>query len=451
MNMKKLSIKGRVTLWYTSLLIMLLCVVVVYLFAFSGQVFTRQIKYKLLDIVSDTVQEVRFHNGEMDTEDMDFYKDGVSIFVYDTNGRLIAPRINRGMQVDSILEDQSVKRVVMEKEVWMVHDLYAEKDDTGFWVRGIISTSEVTSTLQNMIILALCAVPVFIGVAWIGGWLITKRAFAVIGEMTKTAESIISGEDLTLRLPNDSSGDEISNLSATINKMLARLQKVFERERQFTSDASHELRTPVSIILSQCEYGLETVEEKEKQYCFEAILRQGKRMSTLLSQLLLLARADSGRFQPDWERVDFSELCEMTVEEWEEKAQEEDIKLQCNIESGISLWADETLCIRLLTNLIGNAVKYNKKGGNVIVSLKKENESCILSVKDTGKGISKEEQEKIWHRFYRGDSARSSEGTGLGLSMVKWICTVHRGEIFVESEPDIGSIFTIKFPLEKKD
>ena len=123
--MKKLSIKGRVTLWYTSLLIMLLCVVVVYLFAFSGQVFTRQIKYKLLDIVSDTVQEVRFHNGEMDTEDMDFYKDGVSIFVYDTNGRLIAPRINRGMQVDSILEDQSVKRVVMEKEVWMVHDLYA--------------------------------------------------------------------------------------------------------------------------------------------------------------------------------------------------------------------------------------------------------------------------------------------------------------------------------------
>lgn len=87
----------------------------------------------------------------------------------------------------------------------------------------------------------------------------------------------------------------------------------------------------------------------------------------------------------------------------------------------------------------------------MIVSLKKENESCILSVKDTGKGISKEEQEKIWHRFYRGDSARSSEGTGLGLSMVKWICTVHRGEIFVKSEPDIGSIFTIKFPLEKKD
>ncbi len=448
--MKRLSIKGRVTLWYTSLLMILLCLGVIYLFAFSGQVFTRQIKYKLVDIVSDTVQEVHFRNGEMDTEDIDFYRDGISIFLYDTNGRLIAPRINRGMQVDSVLEDQSIKRVVMEKEAWMVHDLYAEKDDTGFWVRGIISTSEVTSTLKYMIILALCAVPVFIAVAWLGGWMITKRAFAVIGEMTKTAEAIISGENLNLRLPNDHSGDEVSRLSGTINKMLARLQKVFERERQFTSDASHELRTPVSIILSQCEYGLETTEENEKQYCFEAILRQGKRMSALLSQLLLLARADSGRFQPNWEMIDFSELCQMTVEEWEEKAHEENITLQCDIESNILFWADETLCIRLLTNLIGNAIKYNKEGGSVMVALKKEEQSCILSVKDTGKGIKKEDQEKIWHRFYRGDSARSSEGTGLGLSMVKWICTVHKGEISVESEPDVGSIFTVKFPLEKK-
>ena len=130
--MKRLSIKGRVTLWYTSLLMILLCLGVIYLFAFSGQVFTRQIKYKLVDIVSDTVQEVHFRNGEMDTEDIDFYRDGISIFLYDTNGRLIAPRINRGMQVDSVLEDQSIKRVVMEKEAWMVHDLYAEKDDTGF-------------------------------------------------------------------------------------------------------------------------------------------------------------------------------------------------------------------------------------------------------------------------------------------------------------------------------
>ena len=336
--MKRISIRARVTLWYTGLLVVLLGLGVVYLLSFSDQMLLRQTRDALLDVVSDAVKQAHFDDGELDDEKIDFYSEGVSVFFYDTSGRLLAPRVNRGLQVDSILEDQAVKTVSNGRETWMVHDLFAIQDGTGFWVRGVVSLSGSTATVHGMILLALIGVPIFIAVAALGGWLITRRAFFPVGKMAETAQAISSGSDLSLRVPDDGSGDELSRLGCTINSMLARLQASFETERQFSSDASHELRTPTAVIISQCEYALsDAVDEAERRESLGVVLRQARRMSAIISQLLLLARAENGKFEPSWERLNLSELCEMVLLEMEDTAQSQGIALEMQLEAATML------------------------------------------------------------------------------------------------------------------
>lgn len=450
--MRRISIRARVTLWYTGLLVVLLGLGVVYLLSFSDQMLVRQTRDALLDVVSDSVKQAHFDDGELDDEEIDFYREGVSVFFYDTNGRLLAPRVNRGLQVDSLLEDQAVKTVGNGRETWMVHDLYAIQDGTGFWVRGVVSLSGSAATMRGMLLLALIGVPIFIAVAALGGWLITRRAFFPVGKMAETAQAISSGSDLSLRVPDDNSGDELSRLGRTINSMLARLQASFETERQFSSDASHELRTPTAVIISQCEYALSGVaDETERTECLGAVLRQARRMSAIISQLLLLARAENGKFEPNWERLNLSELCEMVSLEMEDAAQSAGVTLETQLEPDIAITGDETLLMRLLTNLIANAIRYNRQDGRVEVCLARAKTGAILRVSDTGVGIREEDLPKIWGRFFRADASRSSGGTGLGLSMARWIAQVHGGTILAESVYGQGSVFTVTLPFEQKN
>lgn len=338
------------------------------------------------------------------------------------------------------------------RETWMVHDLFAIQDGTGFWVRGVVSMSGSTATMHGMILLALISVPIFIAVAALGGWLITRRAFFPVGKMAETAQAISSGSDLSLRVPDDGSGDELSRLGCTINSMFARLQASFETERQFSSDASHELRTPTAVIISQCEYALsDVVDEAERKKSIDVVLRQARRMSAIISQLLLLARAENGKFEPSWERLNLSELCEMVLLEMEDTAQSNGIALEMQLEPDIMLIGDQTLLMRLLTNLITNAIRYNRKGGHVEVCLQRLENGAALRVADTGAGIREEDLPKIWSRFFRADASRSSIGTGLGLSMARWIAQVHGGTITVESVYGQGSVFTVTLPFEQKD
>ncbi len=450
--MKKLSIKARVTLWYTGLLLFLLALGLGYLLSFADQIFSRQLRDTLQDVVSDVVKVADFEHGELDDDHIDYYRDGVSIFLYDTNGRLLTPRVNRGIQVDSLLEDQVVKVVDNGQEKWMVHDLYAVQGETGFWVRGVISMSGTLETMRNMLLLALVGVPVFVLVAMGGGYWITKRAFSPVGKMAETAKAITSGNDLSLRISDDRSGDELSRLGHAMNVMLARLQASFENERQFTADVSHELRTPTAIIIAQCEYLLEQLgDEKEQEACVRSILKQGQKMHDIIAQLLLLVRAENGKFQPHWEQVNLSEICEMVVLEIQDFAQELGITLQMKLEPHIILVGDETLLMRLLTNLIHNALDYNKPGGSVTLQLSQREDGIHLSIADTGIGIPAKELDKIWNRFYRVESSRHTEGTGLGLSMVQWIVKEHGGTIEVQSVLGEGSMFVVTLPRYQQE
>lgn len=425
---KGLSIKARVTLWYTFFMILVFGITAVYLVSSSQRMSGRQMRERLVDTVTDAVSQVRFRYGELDAEELDFYKNGVSAFLYDTQGRLLAPKVTRGIQVDSLLEDQTIKTASSGRERWMIYDVYSEGEDAGFWVRGMISMTEYGQALGNLPILFGSALPLLAVLAALGGFRITRRAFRPVTQMAETARAIGTGSDLSQRIETDGRGDELNQLGDTMNEMLARLQASFEAERQFSSDVSHELRTPIAVIRSQCEFALSgQAGEEEKREAFEAVLKQSERMNSIVSQLLLLSRAENGKFVPEREPVELNVLCETVCEELEAMAAERQVELTWNTEE-LQITGDETLLIRMVNNLVSNAIRYNRPGGSAEVSLRKRGKYAVLTVRDTGIGIRREDLGQIFSRFYRADRSRSSEGTRIRTFHGSVDCQSPRGK-----------------------
>ncbi len=203
--------------------------------------------------------------------------------------------------------------------------------------------------------------------------------------------------------------------------MLEQLEKVFEREKQFTSDVSHELRTPVSVILAQCEACLTDENLNAEQHRqIELIQKKARTVAELISHLLMLSRADQGKIRLYLERVNVSELLEMIVEEQKVIASEREMTIRTQIEPKLCTMLDETLYIRMMDNLISNAISYGREGGIIEVTLRQEKEELYGVIKDNGIGIAKEQLPHIWERFYRVDKSRTDRNhSGLGLSMVK--------------------------------
>ena len=446
--MKRLSIKTRIALWYTGFMILLVAFSLLVIFMISGRISSKQIEDSLKNVVTDTVSEIRFRHGEPETEEMDFYRDGVSVFIYDTSGRLLAPRLNLGVQVDSVLQDQRIRKVSGAGGDSMVYDVYAVKDDVAFWVRGISSMAETSNAYRTLNLLILVTFPIFILISAAGGLRITDRAFRPIKDMAATAERISSGDQLSERISTDGADDELSRLAGTLNSMFERLSRSFEKEKQFTSDVSHELRTPLSVIKAQCEFALsDSASEEDREEALSAIQRQTDRMAKMTDQLLMLTRADKGNLKLEKKPVDLGRLVKNICEDLMPAAEAAGLSLKEDIDTHITVEGDSTLLSRLVTNLLTNAIKYNREGGEIRVTFKIHGSDCLLEVSDTGAGIKKDELPLIWDRFYRAERSRSSEGSGLGLSMVKSIAELHKGSVYAESKEGIGSSFFVKLPL----
>ena len=241
--------------------------------------------------------------------------------------------------------------------------------------------------------------------------------------------------------------DEISRLGQAFDNMFVRLEASFESEKQFTSDASHELRTPTAVILAQCEDARRHAETPE-QYAqaIEVIERQAGKMSDLIAQLLQMTRLEQGTQRASFEWADLSGLVEVICAE--QPAFPKNITLQTDIQPEVEARFDVTLVTRLLQNLIGNAVRYGRQDGHIWVSLRREQADAVLAVRDDGIGIAQEQQEKIWQRFYQVEPSRSGQaGTGLGLTMVRQIAALHGGAVSLDSAPGVGSCFTFRFPI----
>jgi heavy metal sensor kinase len=311
-------------------------------------------------------------------------------------------------------------------------------------------SDDVVETLAQFREYLLMFAPLLLLAAASGGYWLSRRALAPVDALVRTARGI-SGTNLHSRLPILATGDELQRLSDTLNEMLARIEAAFLRVTEFTADASHELRTPVSLIRTEAELALRrSRREVEYEESLRHILIEAERTTVLLEELLSLARADAGQEMLLMRPVSLGATLRHVVESWRQVAEIRDIEFSADVgaESAFVL-GDETALRRVADILLDNAFKYTSSPGRVALSLEAKRESTVIVVRDSGVGIAEEDQSKIFERFYRVDKARSRAqgGAGLGLSIAHWIVLQHGGSIHVESQPGFGSTFRVALPM----
>jgi two-component system OmpR family sensor kinase len=311
------------------------------------------------------------------------------------------------------------------------------------------SLAQLNDTMRSITIALLIITPFVLLLGAFGSYWLAKRAFRPILHLTRTAREIKAG-DLHRRVPVPQARDEVYDLALTLNEMIGRLDQAFTQQRRFVADASHELRTPVTVIRSVTDVALEdTLSINEYIGVLREVNAEGERLGHLINDLLLLARADEERMPLDSEPVRLDLLALDVAAGMEPLAIERGIDLQVETLEPATVLADTARLIQVMMGLVANALTYTNEGGTVTLKVEVSEANANFSVRDTGIGIAPEDVLHIFERFYRADPARSrvASGSGLGLSIADWVVRAHGGSITVESQVGLGSTFTVALPL----
>ena len=318
-----------------------------------------------------------------------------------------------------------------------------------------VQTGLPTAPVARILVLfrrsLLMFAPLLLFAAACGGYWLSRKALSPVDAITRTARTI-NATNLSDRLEKLRTGDELQRLSDTLNEMLGRIESAFVRVTQFTADASHELRAPISLIRTEAEIALRRPRgEAEYREALRHILLEAERTSSLVGELLALARADSGRESLHLVPVDLRGIVTEVGRQWQELMAVRKLTFTQLIASeDILILGDQSALQRLLAILLDNAVKYTPAPGTIEVVLETQGTLAVIRVCDSGIGIIPEEHPKIFERFYRADKARNREsgGAGLGLAIALWIVQQHQGSISVHSSPGEGSTFVVELPLQ---
>lgn len=469
--MKNLSIRLKITLWFAVALFVIVAITYVVILTVSNQVIQKTIRDTLLHTVEDNVDEVEFYtdisqvdiansvdhfimynSGYLEVDD-DFLDEVNDVYtaLYLSDGTLMYGENPLAVALaDLEFSDSEIRERTVNGELYYILDRHlTQKGLEDLWLRGVVSEHQGEVQMHEISTLSLIILPIILIAAVLGGYFIAKRMLMPIKQITNAAENISRGGDLKKRIELDRGKDELHRLADSFNNMIARLDESFEAERQFTSDVSHELRTPMSVIMAQCEYTLdEERTPQEYERALRLIRRQGRKMTKLINDMLDFVRLERRGTNYQIEKLNLSALVNSVCEDMS-LIRERGISLEHEVEDEIWVDGNPALLSRLLSNLISNAYRYGKDDGHIKVRLKKSQDEVTLSVSDDGIGISREDKEKIFRRFYQADSSRTGSGTGLGLSMVKEIASFHGGSMSVESEPGKGSEFTFHLPVKE--
>lgn len=441
--MRNFSVKVKLAVWLTLLMALLAGLLLVFMLSISSAVASQTAMSQLSQTVQSNVKQVKLTDGKLEMgDDFHFYRSGVTSLVYSQNEALLAGQVPVSFTAEEPFQNGVARTVSAGEDRYFVLDIRIPMGwENYIWLRGIMEAPENGTLTRNLLTMALAALPVFILLVAAGCYWISKRAFRPLDDITATALAINEARDLSRRIDLPPGKDEFSQLAGTFDRLFERLERSFEAEKQFTADASHELRTPVSIIKGACEYAEKYDETpEERQETISMIHRQADRMSELISRLLSMTRLEQGTEQPRMEQVDLRELVSSICKE-SAYTQE---RLSVEISEKVMVRADPVLLSRLIQNLIENGFKYGKPGGRVWISAGISEGEVLLRVRDDGIGIPPEHQDKIWQRFYQVDTSRGDEGgAGLGLAMAQQIARIHGGYMTLKSEPDAGSEFTL--------
>jgi heavy metal sensor kinase len=285
---------------------------------------------------------------------------------------------------------------------------------------------------------------------FIGGWWLTRRALAPMAKLTDAVEKVHE-RNLRDPLPRTKNGDELDRLTEVFNGLLARLDDSFNRTREFTLHASHELKTPLTILCGETETALrdESLSAAERERA-ASLLDELRRLARIVDGLTLLAKADAGQITLTLEPVRLDELVRDNFADAQILAEPQGIRVELAACEEITVRGDRHRLRQLLLNLADNAVKYNQPQGRVTISLRRAGGTAEFTIANSGPGIPPELLPRVFDRFFRGDPAHSPavDGCGLGLSIVQWIVSAHNGTIKIESALEKPTTVTVRLPLD---
>jgi heavy metal sensor kinase len=310
------------------------------------------------------------------------------------------------------------------------------------------SLADFDETMRKLLIIMIIGIPTSLSVIVIVGYFMAKKSLKPVDQIRKAAVKI-SSSNLDERIDIKGRKDELGRLAETFNAMIARLKDSFQRINQFSIDVSHELKTPLTILKGETEVVLRKERDNEEyKKLLQSNLEEIDRMARIIDDLLLLSKADSKDMKLNIENISLRDLVADVCANMKIFADRKEITLVADELADVRLIGDELKLRRMLWNIIENGIKYTPKGGGMNVSSYTNNGFVCVNVKDNGIGISGDDIEYIFDRFYRADRSRKREsGSGLGLSISKWIAEAHKGTIEVTSQPSKGSQFLIKLPL----
>jgi two-component system OmpR family sensor kinase len=307
---------------------------------------------------------------------------------------------------------------------------------------------ELNEVLDNLFSSFLFLVPVAVLLSLGVGWFLASKSLKPVDEITKTARHI-TAQNLEQTIPHSGVNDELGRLASTFNEMIGRLRSSFDQIKQFSIDASHELRTPLTIMRGEVELALHSNKTPDEyRRVLASNLEEIIRMSAIVENLLMLSKADLGRIELFNEAVPLHEVLRDLYEDSEVLAEKKHISVRLEKTEEVTIRGDKVRIRQLLLNLIDNAIKYTPEHGKISLELSRRDGMATVAVSDSGIGIPADDIPKIFDRFYRVDKGRSREmgGSGLGLSIAKWIAEAHGGKIEVRSEVQRGSTFTVYLP-----
>jgi heavy metal sensor kinase len=317
-----------------------------------------------------------------------------------------------------------------------------------FLVRAAVSEASARRQVRSLWVQLALLTLMVLTLGGLGGYALAHRSLGPLARMAEHARRI-TAEQLDDRLSLEDSGTELNQLRDAFNDTLARLERSFAQLRRFTADASHELRTPLTALRSVGEVGLRGSRSVEDyREVIGTMLEEVDRLSRMSDELLMIARAETGRAPARFEPVDLSVLAAEVSERLSVLAEERGQTLETRADGPVIVQGDRLALRQALLNLVDNAIKYSPEETRVLVRVRHGPDRAWVEVKDEGPGIPPEDQERIFERFYRIESSRSREmgGAGLGLSLVKGIAEAHAGCVELETERGRGSLFRLVLP-----
>jgi heavy metal sensor kinase len=451
---KTRSIGARLTIWYAALFAVGLVALGITMWLALQLNLYHAVDESLRDRVAGIERFVADHEMRLDDDEVkeEFRAHGEQFQVFDEAGSLV----HRGAEIADVNlppPDAAAAGTFLDA-VWHGEPVRVLTSiaDTGarrFTVQVAAPLRQLEEGLYGSLWFLLPMFPLVLMLATVGGYLLSRRALAPVDDITRAAQ-LITAKHLSHRLAVAPAHDELSRLASTFNEMIGRLESSFRTISRFTADASHELRTPLAVMRTTAEVALRGPSGSDRTQALEYIVAEIDRMSHLVENLLMIAKADSGESQLQRKPVDVvaavAEACEQASVLARVKGVELSIRLP---ENALSTMGDPHALRRLFLILLDNAVKYTPGGGRCEVEVATEAGEVVGTVTDTGIGISNADLPHIFDRFYRVDRARSREqgGAGLGLAIGRWIAEAHGGIIAVDSALDRGSSFRVRLPL----